>query len=594
MNMKMNMYTKNIIVVGSANVDLNAYAPTLPRKGETILGNEFTTSLGGKGANQAIAAARLGTSKSMPMAIPIHMICKVGKDSYGKSLIQNFDQAGIHYSANIDDIVTEDNHTGIATISVDSEGENSIIVIPGSNHDLTPRDVQNQISRVFKDIDNDNGDYNGDDDGTRIVMTQLEINHDAALMAMQMGREAGALTILNPAPATESLNKDFYNWVDIIIPNESELRMLVPDTDTDQEGGSRSRSNEELAKELLERGIRKAVIVTLGAEGAMVVQRKKQEQDSDDNNCDFDITITIVSAPEEVQQDSDPVVDTVGAGDSFCGSLAVYLASGLGTIDAATKACGVAGISVRKRGAQCSYPQGHELPDCLKLECECDSTTVLGNTTATATTTIRSQPQTQKKVLTFVTGNKKKLEEVQAILSTSGDGTTGKSKIAFGITNKKIDLPELQGEDPVEVAIEKCKLAAEEVQGPVFTEDTSLCFNALNGMPGLYIKWFLQKCGHVGLNSMLDGFNDRSAYAQTIVAFTMGVGEEIHVFDGRTDGNIVAARGPLDFGWDPIFEPFEGGGKTYAEMSKEDKNKISHRGRSFGKFKTFLEENQVQ
>jgi inosine triphosphate pyrophosphatase len=157
--------------------------------------------------------------------------------------------------------------------------------------------------------------------------------------------------------------------------------------------------------------------------------------------------------------------------------------------------------------------------------------------------TIGNNSQTQKKVLTFVTGNKKKLEEVQAILSTE------ETELAFVITNRKIDLPELQGEDPVEVAIAKCKLAAEEVQGPVFTEDTSLCFNALNGMPGLYIKWFLQKCGHVGLNSMLDGFDDRSGYAQTIVAFTMGVGEEIHVFDGRTDGEIVEARGPLDFGW---------------------------------------------
>ena len=103
-----------------------------------------------------------------------------------------------------------------------------------------------------------------------------------------------------------------------------------------------------------------------------------------------------------------------------------------------------------------------------------------------------------------------------------------------------------------------------------------------------YIKWFLEDCGHVGLNKMLDGFDDRTAYAQTIVAYTTGPGAEIHVFDGRTDGKIVTARGPTDFGWDPIFEPDEGQGKTYAEMSKDFKNSISHRGRSFEKFRTFL------
>ena len=103
-----------------------------------------------------------------------------------------------------------------------------------------------------------------------------------------------------------------------------------------------------------------------------------------------------------------------------------------------------------------------------------------------------------------------------------------------------------------------------------------------------YIKFFLEDCGHTGLNKMLDGFDDRSAYAQTIVAYTTGPGEEVYVFDGRTNGKIVTARGPTDFGWDPVFEPDEGQGKTYAEMTKDFKNSISHRGRSFQKFKAFL------
>eukprot|EP00525_Craspedostauros_australis_P009928 CAMPEP_0198117818 /NCGR_PEP_ID=MMETSP1442-20131203/19364_1 /TAXON_ID= /ORGANISM="Craspedostauros australis, Strain CCMP3328" /LENGTH=210 /DNA_ID=CAMNT_0043775943 /DNA_START=310 /DNA_END=942 /DNA_ORIENTATION=- len=185
--------------------------------------------------------------------------------------------------------------------------------------------------------------------------------------------------------------------------------------------------------------------------------------------------------------------------------------------------------------------------------------------------------------ITFVTGNKKKLEEVQQILSKG-------TPLPFAITNQKIDLPELQGE-PLEIAAEKCKLAAERVGGAVLTEDTSLCFNALNGMPGPYIKWFLEKCGHDGLNRMLDGFDDRSAYAQTVVAFSAGPGEEIQVFDGRTNGKIVQPRGPLDFGWDPVFEPDESGGKTYAEMEKDAKNKISHRGRSLAKVRVYLADN---
>lgn len=159
--------------------------------------------------------------------------------------------------------------------------------------------------------------------------------------------------------------------------------------------------------------------------------------------------------------------------------------------------------------------------------------------------------------------------------------------IPYEITNQKIDLPELQG-DAIEIAKEKCILAAKKVKGAVFIEDTSLCFNALNGMPGPYIKWFLDSCGHVGLNKMLDGFEDRSAYAQTIIAYTTGPDDEVFVFDGRTDGNIVTARGPLDFGWDPVFAPTEGEGKTYAEMNKEFKNTISHRGRAFEKFRAFL------
>jgi inosine triphosphate pyrophosphatase len=187
-----------------------------------------------------------------------------------------------------------------------------------------------------------------------------------------------------------------------------------------------------------------------------------------------------------------------------------------------------------------------------------------------------------RRVVTFVTGNAKKLEEVVAILSA---GATG--ELPCGVTNVKLDLPELQGE-PAEVAAAKAKLAAEKIGGPAMTEDTSLCFNALGGLPGVYIKWFLEKLGHAGLNDMLAAHEDKSAYAQCIFAYCAGPGAEPVTFVGRTAGKIVGARGPLDFGWDPVFEPDEGGGKTFAEMAKPDKNAISHRARALALLRTHL------
>lgn len=183
--------------------------------------------------------------------------------------------------------------------------------------------------------------------------------------------------------------------------------------------------------------------------------------------------------------------------------------------------------------------------------------------------------------ITFVTGNKKKLEEVKRILSVDDNS------LPFSIGNRKIDLPELQG-NPLDIAKEKCAMAAKEVNGAVITEDTSLCFTALNDMPGPYIKWYLEKCGHQGLNSMIAFSDDKSAYAQTVVGFCPGPGQDVVIFDGRTQGQIVPARGSLDFGWDPIFQPDEGEGKTYAEMSKDEKDAISHRSRAFEKLRSYL------
>ena len=147
----------------------------------------------------------------------------------------------------------------------------------------------------------------------------------------------------------------------------------------------------------------------------------------------------------------------------------------------------------------------------------------------------------------------------------------------------------MQGE-PEEVAIEKCKLAAEKIGQACIVEDTSLCFNAYNGLPGIYVKWFLEKSGHQGLVNMLAAYEDKSAYAQCIFAYSAGPGFEPIAFVGRTEGNIVQARGPTDFGWDPIFEPI-GYDKTYAELPKEIKNTISHRYRALDSLRAYLATN---
>lgn len=511
-----------VVVVGSANQDLISCTPTVPTLGETVMGKTFETSCGGKGANQAIAAALLNIA-------PISMVCRVGPDSFGADLLNNFRKAGVEFDESSSVSANEGDHTGVASIVVDTKsGDNMIIVTPGTNYALTPDQVRDAISSSKP----------------AVVVVQLEIRPEAALEACRAGKEVGAITILNTAPApTDWTLDDFYPFVDILIPNETELRTIFGSDESDEEA---------MARALLAKGVGQAVIVTLGARGAMIVAK----------DADAGVNVTMVNAPDELPCKNDPVKDTIGAGDAFCGSLSAYLSSGLSLAESAKKACGVASMSVRKMGAQSSYPTADDLPDCLRL-----------STTKTSAS--------KKPIITFVTGNKKKVEEIQQILSSDV------SEFPFEITNRKVDLPELQG-DPVEIAIEKCKIAAKQVRGAVLTEDTSLCFNALDALPGPYIKWFLEKCGHDGLNNMLTGFDDKSAYAQTIIAFTLGPDKEVHIFDGRTDGKIVPPRGSLDFGWDPVFEPTEGKGKTYGEMSKDEKNGISHRSRSMAKLKTYL------
>ncbi|KAI0199072.1 inosine triphosphate pyrophosphatase [Astrocystis sublimbata] len=216
---------------------------------------------------------------------------------------------------------------------------------------------------------------------------------------------------------------------------------------------------------------------------------------------------------------------------------------------------------------------------------------------ATATTPPRE--------VNFITGNVNKLSEVRAILEPTGTA----------VRNQALDLPEIQG-SLEDVTREKCRVAAEQVGGPVLVEDTCLCFNALNGLPGPYMwvviislspslslylvilfdsvilkcknnsKWFMKDIGHEGLNNLLAAYDDKSAQAVATFGFCKGPGQEVLLFQGRTDGRIVPARGPTHFGWDAIFE-YEG--ETYAEMDKGKKNGISHRGKALEKLRQWME-----
>ncbi|CEP63155.1 nucleoside triphosphate pyrophosphohydrolase HAM1 LALA0_S07e03642g [Lachancea lanzarotensis] len=179
--------------------------------------------------------------------------------------------------------------------------------------------------------------------------------------------------------------------------------------------------------------------------------------------------------------------------------------------------------------------------------------------------------------IVFVTGNVNKLKEVRMLLAPA-EGQVP----AFELTNIDFDLDELQDSSLENIARHKVSQAQEKLAKgtAVFVEDTALCFDSYNGLPGAYVKWFLKSVGPEGLVRMLAGFDNKKAEAVTTVAFADSNGQ-IHVFQGKTQGKVVDPRGSREFGWDCIFEPEEGAGKTYAEMEKKDKNQISQRSRAF-------------
>ena len=295
-------------------MDLIAYAPRLPAPGETLMGTRFQTGYGGKGANQAVAAARLGAA--------VAMVARVGGDVFGADMLANFAAQGIDVAQVLR---TEGVSSGVAPIAVDDAGRNAIIVVAGANALLTPADVDAAAPAIGR---------------ARVLLCQLEVPIETGLRALTLARAAGVLTILNPAPAPEALPDAMLRVSDLVCPNESEASAItgIPVTD--------AASAEAAGRVLVGRGAR-AAIVTLGAAGCLYVSASETWR-----------------APAPVVT----AVDTTGAGDCFLGSLAFFLARAAGLRDAATRAAAVAALSVQRPGTQTSYPYAADLPAEWRLE----------------------------------------------------------------------------------------------------------------------------------------------------------------------------------------------------------------------------------
>ncbi len=296
----------SIFVVGSSNTDMVIRAEHLPAAGETILGGTFFMNPGGKGANQAVAAARLGGS--------VLFVCKTGNDIFGRQSVQLFKDESIDTSYLLSDSA---NPSGVALITVDKEGENCIVVASGSNATLTPGDLEEAMPAITK---------------AAVLLLQLEIPLATVEYAAQSAAEAGVKVILNPAPA-QKLPSSLFRNISIITPNKNEAEVLSGIKADNMEDAKKA------AAAIHEKGV-ETVIITLGSAGALVYHEK---------------TFTHVTALKV------KAVDTTAAGDVFNGALAVALSEQKDIIAATEFACRAAAISVTRLGAQSSAPQRSEL-----------------------------------------------------------------------------------------------------------------------------------------------------------------------------------------------------------------------------------------
>jgi ribokinase len=300
------MKKPSIVIIGSSNTDMVVRSAHLPQPGETIIGGTFFMNAGGKGANQAVAAARLGGNVSL--------IAKLGNDIFGKQAIQLFDEEGIDTSSVLTDDVLP---SGVALITVDDNAENCIVVAPGANAALIPMDVKRFQQKI---------------EAAAILLMQLEIPVETVMYSTFIAAKKNIKVILNPAPACP-LPDELLKHISILTPNEKEAAMLagLPVTDIP--------TAEEAARCLHEKGIQ-TVIITMGAKGALLF-----------HNNEF----SLIEAPLV------KAIDTTAAGDVFNGALAVALSEDKSIKEAVSFACRAASIAVTRLGAQASAPYRKEL-----------------------------------------------------------------------------------------------------------------------------------------------------------------------------------------------------------------------------------------
>ncbi|MGE1175411.1 ribokinase [Pseudomonas sp. BW7P1] len=291
----------NVVVIGSLNMDLVTRAPRLPRGGETLIGHSFATVSGGKGANQAVAAARLGAQVSM--------VGCVGDDDYGVQLREALLAERINCQA----VSVVENSSGVALIVVDDNSQNAIVIVAGANGSMTPA-VIDRFDAVLQAAD--------------VIICQLEIPDATVGHALKRGRELGKTVILNPAPASRPLPADWFASIDYLIPNESEAAALsgLPVDSLE--------SAEKAASRLISMGAGK-VIITLGALGSLFADGNRYQH---------------FPAPKV------KAVDTTAAGDTFVGGFAAALATGKTEIEAIRFGQIAAALSVTREGAQPSIP----------------------------------------------------------------------------------------------------------------------------------------------------------------------------------------------------------------------------------------------
>jgi len=303
---------KPIVVVGSINIDLVARAQHIPRPGETIIGSEFQTFYGGKGANQAVAAAKLGH--------PTFMVGNVGDDSFGPQLRQALEAVGVKTDA----VKTVPGSSGVALITIGSGGENNIVVVPGANALLTPAQLE-EATPILRQAG--------------FILAQLEIPLEAVAYLAGFATKNAIPLMLDPAPARD-LPSSLLKKVNWLTPNESETEILVKGTVRADDRAS----TENAAERLLAAGPQH-VLLKLGAHGCLIAERGRPQQ-------------LIPAFPIEA-------VDSTAAGDAFNAAFAVGLLRGESPSESAKFACAVAAISVSRHGAQPSMPTLEEVEEFL-------------------------------------------------------------------------------------------------------------------------------------------------------------------------------------------------------------------------------------